>query len=581
MAENHKHVIYQIFNRTFGNSKKQNSYNGTIEDNGSGKFNDINDKALQSLKKFGITHAWYTGVIAHASLTDYSQNGIAPDHPSIVKGIAGSPYAIRDYYDVDPDLAVKVDQRMQEFESLIHRTHQNGLKAIIDFVPNHVSRQYKSKVHPQGVRDFGQDDDSSLSFSPSNNFYYIPNEDFTVPSEVAPPIAFDSPYTESPAKATGNDVFHSQPHINDWYETIKLNYGVDYLNGRVTHFDPIPSTWQKMYDILAYWTGKGIDGFRCDMAEMVPVEFWGWVIEKIKQLNPKIIFIAEIYNPGEYHNYLFTGKFDYLYDKVGLYNTLRPLMEGNGYASDITRIWQQESGNFSERMLRFLENHDEQRIASKFFAGNPWAAIPAITLCATMHSGPFMIYAGQELGVNPTQPEGFQGDDGRTSIFDYWAIDEFQAWCNHGKYTIQQLNPETKKLRGFYQNLNHFIQTNEAVNSGEFYDLQYFNMEGKSQNYDASRMYCYLRHSANQHLLFIYNFDQTQTFSTQIKIPPHAWSETLGLQNTGDYILKPVFPLLESYPQIHPEEITSSGVALTMQPNSVLVLEIVLKTAAS
>ncbi|SEI54856.1 Glycosidase [Dyadobacter koreensis] len=572
-----KFVVYQIFTRLFGNQNTTNKVYGTIEENGSGKFNDITDVALDSIRNLGITHVWYTGIIEHATLTDYSTYGILPDHPLIVKGMAGSPYAVKDYYDVDPDLAVDVRNRMQEFEALITRTHQQGLKAIIDFVPNHVSRQYHSEVKPAGVRDFGEDDDVYTAFKPDNNFYYIPNQDFIVPEGHKPPVNVTGPYQESPAKATGNDVFKSQPSQYDWYETIKLNYGVDYLNGRKTYFEPIPSTWRKMYDILLYWTEKGVDGFRCDMAEMVPVEFWGWVIPEIQKLNPDIVFIAEIYNPAEYHNYIKNGKFTYLYDKVGLYNSLRHLMEGNGSVEDITRIWQQESGDIAEHMLRFLENHDEQRIASRYFAGDTWIAIPAMTLSATLHTGPLMIYFGQELGVNPVTSEGFQGEDGRTTIFDYWGVTEFQQYVNGGKYNLEKLNTDQKKLRSFYESLNKFVMKNEAVYAGGFYDLQYINIDGQSADYDKTRVYSYLRYTDNQKLLFFYNFDLKRTIHTNIRIPEQAWTDTLKLNATVSYTLKQVFPLLILTPNIRPSEITSTGIPVTLPPNSVYVYEIVEK----
>jgi len=572
-----KFVVYQIFTRLFGNQNTTNKVYGTIDENGSGKFNDITDVALDSIRQMGITHVWYTGVIEHATLTDYSAFGILPDHPLIVKGMAGSPYAVKDYYDIDPDLAVDVQNRMQEFEALIFRTHQQGLKAIIDFIPNHVSRQYHSEVKPAGVRDFGEDDDVTAAFKPDNNFYYIPNQDFIVPEGHTPPLNVTKPYQESPAKATGNDVFKSQPSQFDWYETIKLNYGVDYLNGRKTYFDPIPSTWLKMYDILRYWTEKGVDGFRCDMAEMVPVEFWGWVIPEIQKINPDIIFIAEIYNPAEYHNYIKNGKFTYLYDKVGLYNALRRLMEGHGTVEDITWIWQQESGDISEHMLRFLENHDEQRIASRYFAGDPWIAVPGMTLSATLHTGPLMIYFGQELGVNPVTSEGFQGEDGRTTIFDYWGVTEFQQYVNEGKYNLEKLNTDQQKLRAFYESLNKFVMQNEAVYAGGFYDLQYANIDGQSPDYDKTRIYSYLRYTDNQKLLFIYNFDLQRTIHTNIRIPEHAWTDTLRLNATVNYTLKQVFPMIILTPNIRPSEITSTGSPVTLPPNSVYVYEIVEK----
>ena len=569
-----KFIVYQVFTRLFGNQNTTNKYFGSIEENGCGKFNDISDTAISALKQFGITHMWYTGVIKHATLTDYTAHNIPNDHPLIVKGIAGSPYAVKDYYDVDPDLAVDVENRMNEFEALVARTHQQDLKVIIDFVPNHVARQYHSIVRSSGVKDFGEDDDTSVAFSPNNNFYYIPNQDFIVPEGHKSPVPVTAPYHERPAKATGNDVFQAQPSQYDWYETIKLNYGVDYQNNRASYFDPIPSTWIKMYDILSFWVKKGVDGFRCDMAEMVPVEFWGWVIPEVKKLNKDVIFIAEIYNPYEYHNYINKGKFDYLYDKVGLYNALRELIEGRGTVESLTQLWQKESGDISEKMLRFLENHDEQRIASKYFAGNPWIAVPGMTLSATMQTGPLMLYFGQELGVTPTQSEGFQGDDGRTTIFDYWGVPEFQQWINGGKYDLELLTQNQKQLRLFYESLNHFVTENEAVYAGHFYDLQFFNIDGQSYNYDKTRVYSYVRHTANQKLLFIYNFDRERTIETHVRIPQEAWAKTFGLGTTNSYILKPVFPLFTTTHSVKAAEITSGGIQLDLPPSSVIVFEI-------
>jgi glycosidase len=577
MVNKDKWVVYQIFTRLFGNLTTTNKVYGSIEENGSGKFNDINEVALKAIKDFGVTHVWYTGVIEHATLTDYSAYGITKDHPLIVKGIAGSPYAVKDYYDVDPDLAVDVPNRMKEFEALVVRTHANQLKVIIDFIPNHVARQYRSDASPEGVRDFGADDNQAIAFSAENNFYYIPHQDFIVPEGHDLPVQVDAPYYERPARATGNDVFQAQPSQYDWYETIKLNYGVDYLSDRATHFDPIPSTWRKMYEILAFWTKKGVDGFRCDMAEMVPVEFWGWVIPEIRKLNSDIIFIAEIYNPYFYHSFIWQGQFTYLYDKVGLYNSLRRLMEGHGSAEDITCLWQRESGDISANMLRFLENHDEQRVASKYFAGDAWAAVPAMTLSATLHTGPLMLYFGQEVGVNPTVGEGFQGDDGRTTIFDYWGVHEFQNWVNGGKFDGGALNDDQKKLRGFYHRLNHFVAENEAVFAGAFYDLQYVNIDGQSRDYDKTRVYSYMRYTDAQRLVFVYNFDRGRSFDTTVKIPQGAWTDCLHLGNTEDYRLMPVFPLLNPMTSMSAAEITSFGISLFLPASTVFVFEIVEK----
>ncbi len=569
-----KLVIYQIFTRLFGNQNLTNHFYGTLSTNGVGKFNDITPVALAALKDFGISHVWYTGVIEHATMTDYSKYGLKKDNSLIVKGLAGSPYAIKDYYDVDPDLAEDVHKRMEEFEALVQRSHDAYLKVIIDFIPNHVARQYASDAKPAGVRDFGEGDRTDVVFDPQNNFYYLPNEPFHSPEEIQSPVKPDIHYTENPAKATGNDVFNARPTIYDWYETIKLNYGVDYLNGRTRHFDPVPATWLQMRDILLYWTQKGIDGFRCDMAEMVPVEFWGWVIPEIQEMNPDIIFIAEIYNPNEYHNYIYKGKFDYLYDKVGLYNYLRPIMEGGGTVENITRLWQNESGDIANHMLRFLENHDEQRIASRFFANDPWAAVPAMTLSATLHTGPMMIYFGQEVGVNPTQSEGFQGDDGRTTIFDYWGIPEFQKWVNGGKFDGGGLDDNQRKLRQFYHDLNHFAVENEAIRIGAFYDLQYVNIDGQSPDYEKTRTYAYLRYSPNQHLLCVYNFDKSKAINTLVKIPQGVLTETLGLSKDKPYHLEMVFPVGNFEKTISADEIVEQGIPVSLLPSSVIILEI-------
>ena len=564
VGQSDKLVIYQIFTRLFGNQKTTNKPWGSRDENGVGKFNDFTDKALQELRAFGVSHVWYTGVIEHATMTDYSAQGIQKDNPLVVKGRAGSPYAIKDYYDVDPDLAVNVKNRMQEFESLLKRSHANGLKVIIDFVPNHLARQYHSDAKPAGVQDMGQRDDKTKAFDPQNNFYYLPNEPFQVPDGVYIPDGLSTgAYTENPAKATGNDVFKAKPKLDDWYETIKLNYGVDYQQNNKTHFDPIPSTWLKMRDILLFWANKGVDGFRCDVAEMVPVDFWGWVIPQVKTIRPGLVFIAEIYKPKEYKSYVQIGKFDYLYDKVGLYDSLRRLMEGKGSVEDITKVWQNESGDISEHMLRFLENHDEQRIASKDFAGDPWAAVPAMTVTATLHTGPAMIYFGQELGVKPTQAEGFQGDDGRTTIFDYWGVADYQAWTNGGKFDGGKLTADQKKLRQFYQQLNRLVSTSDAIRTGAFYDLQADNRQ--SDGYDQQRLYCYLRYSAKQKLLIVCNFDKQKTAKTTVRISSEAW-QAMKVSESKTHLFRDIFRTKTSFN-------AQNNVPITLPPLGVMVLE--------
>lgn len=510
---NNKFVIYQALVRHFGNTHTTNKYYGSIEENGVGKFNDFTATALQELYDLGITHMWYTGVIEHATMTDYSAYGIKPDDPDVVKGRAGSPYAIKDYYDVCPDFAVDVSRRMQEFEQLIERTHQHKMKVIIDFIPNHVARTYYSDSKPDNVKDFGVDDDKTKQFLPANDFYYIPDSDFQVPGGYIPGggefynVLKNGSFPESPAKATGNNVFSSSPAKDDWFETVKLNYGVDFQRNETKHFDPVPPLWFKMRDILLFWAGKGVDGFRCDMVEMVPVEFWAWVNDEVKKSHPDILFIGEAYNKQEYANFYTTGKFDFLYDKVGLYDTLKMLMRNDDYAGvrGIQDVWRNEVKGYSARMLRFLENHDEQRIASKDFAGDPFVAIPAMVLSATMATGPVMIYSGQEVGEPGIGHEGFGGEDGRTSIFDYWGVPQHQKWMNKGKFDGGLLAENEVRLRAFYKALFNIVKTEQSIQAGGFYDLV---ATQQVQPNFPNRIYAYLRYTHNERLLVIANFEK-------------------------------------------------------------------------
>jgi glycosidase len=506
-----KIVIYQMMTRLFGNKVTTNKTYGTAQENGLGKFNDVNDAALKGIKELGVTHVWYTGVIEHALLTDYTAFGIPLDDADVVKGRAGSPYSIKDYYDVNPDLAVHVRARMQEFEALVERTHGAGLKVIIDFVPNHVARAYKSDAKPAGVKDLGESDDTTASFKPSNNFYYLPGQKFIVPSEYKS-LGRDSfrtkdqQFVEVPAKVTGNDQFTNAPGMNEWFEAVKLNYGVDIQNNRQQHFEPIPDTWIKMKDILIFWAGKKVDGFRCDMAEMVPVQFWNWAIPQVKEVNPEIVFIAEIYNPKEYANYTQIGKFDMLYDKVQLYDTLRHITQGHGSTANLPRI-QDALRNLDGRMMHFIENHDEQRSSSRFFAGSPWKAWPSMVVSATIDRGPVMIYFGQEVGEPGLGIEGFEGDDGRTTHFDYWGVPEHQKWMNGGLFDGALLSDEQKQLRASYVSLLNLAGSQKVFTNGEYADVTQSNIS--SGNFDG-KVAAYVRYTSDERVLVVCSFDAAE-----------------------------------------------------------------------
>ncbi len=503
-----KMLIYQVFPRIFGNRNNTKKHRGSLAENGCGKFDDFSAKALKAIKKLGTTHVWFTGVIEHATQTDYSASGIKGSTPSVVKGIAGSPYAIRDYYDVDPDLATNVENRMQEFESLISRTHAVGLKAIIDFVPNHVAREYYSDAKPSGVADFGENDNTSWHFSAQNNFYYFPDNEFS-------PLFDKGNYEERPAKATGNDCFSPSPNINDWYETVKLNYGVDYCGGGHKNFNPLPNTWLKMRDILLFWASKGVDAFRCDMAEMVPVEFWHWAIAEVKKVFPEIIFIAEVYNPQQYRSYIHFGGFDFLYDKVGMYDTLRDVTCGYRSAFDITHAWQ-NTDDVQCHMLHFLENHDEQRIASDFFAKEAPKAFPAAMVSALLTQAPFMLYSGQEFGEQGMDSEGFSGKDGRSTIFDYWSLDCINRWRNEDGFNSKELLAREKTCLEFYTKLGK-IAKEKAIAEGIMYDLMWLNTN--NPNFDCSKQFAWIRKSEEETLLLVANFsDKEENIKLNISV---------------------------------------------------------------
>lgn len=501
-----KVIIYQVFTRLYGNRNTNRQEDGTLQENGSGKMADFTPEVLKGLTQMGVSHIWYTGIIRHASTTDYTSYGIPRQHSAIVKGKAGSPYAITDYYDIDPDLAVDVANRMQEFEALVERSHEAGLKVIIDFVPNHVARQYHSICKPAGVKDLGEDDDTQCGFDPvNNNFYYCPGQLFAPHFDLYHDEA--EPYMEEPAKATGNDHFDNAPGKNDWYETVKLNYGVDYYAGGVGHFEPIPDTWKKMTDILLFWASKGIDGFRCDMAEMVPAAFWQYATAIVKQKYKHIVFVGEVYNPAQYRNYIAAG-FDWLYDKVGMYDTMRAVICHHAPASAITGAWQQ-TDDIRDHMLYFLENHDEQRIASDFFAADAMKGVPAMITSLLMQQNPFMLYAGEEYGEHGMDKEGFSGNDGRTTIFDYWSIDTL---C---RAADKKLTAKEKQIFDIHKRVMQIASKEKAVSEGVFFDLMYVNPQ-------LERQYVFLRKAGKEVLLVAVNFDD-YAVAIDVKIPAHAF----------------------------------------------------------
>lgn len=515
-------MIYQTFPRVMTNTCENPRPWGKLEENGSGKLNDIDATLLGSLSDMGVNCIWLTGIIEHATKTDFTPYGIESDNPNVVKGEAGSPYAIRDYYDVDPALAVDVPSRMKEFTDCVERIHASGMKVLIDFVPNHTARVYKSDAAPAGVKDFGADDNDLFGFLPSNNYYYITHQQFAPNFNIA--AEGKAPYIEFPAKATGNDCFNAFCDRNDWYETVKLNYGHDYQSGR-DHFEPVPDTWIKMLSILRFWASKGVDGFRCDMVFMVPLAFWHWVIPQVKKDWPEVIFIGEIYDIASYRPFLDYGCFDYLYDKVNLYDTLVGIERMHYSAARLTGCWQAVDG-IGHRMLNFLENHDEVRYASREYADDPSRVIPSLAVSLLISSGPYMIYYGQELGEPAHDNEGFAGDNNRTTIFDYWSLDTMRRWYNKGLCDGAGLTAHERWLRGFYSRMLHMSNEIGAFRSGQLFDLMYANL--KNPDFNPHTLFAFVRYDDDAAYLVLANFGAERT-KAGINIPDAAF-DAIGLE---------------------------------------------------
>ena len=570
---NGKPVVYQVFTRLFGNTNTTNKPWGTLEENGVGKFSDFTPQALQSIKALGTTHIWYTGVPHHAIATSYLEYGIDDDDPDVIKGRAGSPYAVKDYYNVNPDLADNPANRLHEFEALIQRTHQHGMKVVIDIVPNHVARRYQS-FSPRHD-NFGANDNTSLVYSRDNNFYYIPDTPFELPKGVAetvlgkdtsekiPHHLADGKFDEFPAKWTGNGSRAPQPNKSDWYETVKINYGVkpdgsyDFPSLPEVYQDKpvaehaafwadksLPDSWYKFRDIAIYWLDKGVDGFRFDMAEMVPVEFWSFLNSAIKQRNPDAFLLAEVYQPDKYRDYIQLGKMDYLYDKVGFYDTLKSIIRGEGKVSALVST-NQEVADISSHMLNFLENHDEQRIPSVDFAGSAEQGKPALAVSALINQAPFLLYFGQDVGEDGSEDMGF-GDPTRTTIFDYAGVPAHQRWMNQGNFDGGQSTAEEKSLRRFYEQVMKIASSNTAI-LGDYISLHAANLAKTAVKSTASKktkrlrihgyteqQFAFVRHAENDAILVIANFSAQATGEFTLIIPTADMTEISALGGSYD-----------------------------------------------
>ena len=414
-------LIYQVLTRLWRN----------------GRMSGFDQAAFGYLRSLGVSHIWYTGIIRHSAGKPY------------VKGNMGSPYSIVDYYDVNPYLADNPDNRMGEFEDLVRRTHEAGMKVIIDFVPNHVSPDY-SDAHG------------------------------------------------------GLLTLHRCDY--DWTDTDKIDYGR-------------PDNWDRLLAIVRFWASKGVDGFRCDMAELVPVEFWRYLILGAKQTNPNLEFIAEVYETASYDKYIYSACFDHLYDKSGMYDTLREIVSGAGHAWDITGVWQ-KLGPMQPHMLNFLENHDEQRLASPWFAGSAEKGFAPFAVSALFYLCPYMLYFGQELGES-----AYDGVCGRTSIFD-------------DQRHIDPLAPLSEQQQKVLEVYRAVLNLREELAWAENFDLCYF--QKAALGFDMRRHFAFMRHGAGKTVIVFANFSDKPA-SACLRIPqeaPRAFgAEVMAEAGPWDFII--------------------------------------------
>ncbi len=523
-------IIYQLFVRTFGNTRSPQVFNGSIEENGCGKFHDIDLVALTAIREMGFNHVWLTGVLEQASGTSYP--GRPADPPEILKGTAGSPYAIRDYLDVCPDYAVDPERRLQEFRELVDRCHAAGLRVIMDFIPNHVARTYGSDVRPE--LSFGEGDKRDVFFDRDNHFFYLnsshPGGGPPLKLPTSGGFALETEY----GRVTGNNAVTWSPSIQDWYETVKLNYGHDFTTGRDTSHlpaahaspDEVPKTWRTMDGIIAYWQDMGVDGFRADMAHMIPMEFWAWLVKRARERNPQVYFCAEAYDSDpakltdrDVIDALLEAGFNAAYEHP-TYKILQGIYESGKWANDIDgEIF---TGRRFHQCIRYLENHDEVRIANPQHWGGHGMKVgkPAAAVMFGMSRAAIMFYNGQEIGEPAIGAEGFSGDDGRTSIFDYTAMPEFQKWVNGGTFDGGGLSIEQRELRAWYAELLEVLKE-PAFERGDFFGLNYANQD---QMDFGHWIYAFLRHdkTSGQAFLCVANFHPDQDLAVKVRFTPEA-----------------------------------------------------------
>jgi cyclomaltodextrinase len=371
-------VVYEIYPRAFS---------------AQGNFNGITAR-LDDLKDLGVNILW-----------------LMPIHPigqEKKKGTIGSPYAVRDYYGINPDYGTKED-----FKKLINEAHQRGMKVIIDIVANHTSWDSVMMKWPE---------------------YYEHD-------------------------ASGHITY---PH--DWSDVAELNYAN-------------PQLRRYMTDMLKYWLREfDLDGFRCDVAEEVPTDFWENARAELDKIKPDIVMLAEGHKPE-----LLLKAFDFDYSWP-LHSALTNVLQGRGRASDLHAEWDREFKEWPRGSLhmRFSDNHDERRAIARF--GEP-AAIAASALMFTLDGVP-LLYNGMEVGDTT--------ESGAPALFEKLPV----FW------PIAERRPEFPR---FYKQMMALRRSSNALRRGSVEWLR---------NSDESRVLTYVRRTKDEEVLVAINLSNHPFFGS-------------------------------------------------------------------
>jgi glycosidase len=287
--------------------------------------------------------------------------------------------------------------------------------------------------------------------------------------------------------------------------------------------------------VLAYWQGLGVDGFRCDFAHWVPVEFWKWAIARARSRAPAYFF-AEAYDnpdaaPGFSPSAFVQAGFDALYD-YQLYNGVKGIFASGKWCNDLDALLPDAA--VEGHLLRYAENHDECRAAAPIKLGDPgnsgfgsaWEGFAVTALLHALGPDPALLYNGQEVGEPGQGAEGFGGDDGRTTIFDYWTMPAFARWVNGHAYDGANLTGDQQSLRSSYLVLWKLL-SQPAFAEGKVYSIQSANKAAPSYGGSGQWMYGFLRYQpdAGQTYLVLINLDPANGYQPKVHLPTEALNQ--------------------------------------------------------